>query len=175
MALLRLHILRHAKSSWSLPGTADIDRPLNDRGMADLPRIAAYMKNSGIQPDHIVCSPSTRTRMTLEGVKSGWEHEPNPCFDERLYTATANGYRRILGEMAFDGNSLMIIGHNPSCHELIFSLLDQNCDKNRPFLADIALKFPTGAMATIEFSCQSWADIGPGNSKITDLMFPRDL
>ena len=36
-------ILRHAKSSWSKPGLADIDRPLNKRGKRDAPRMGAFL------------------------------------------------------------------------------------------------------------------------------------
>ena len=38
--MLRLFLLRHAKSSWSDPSLHDFDRPLNKRGLSDAPKIA---------------------------------------------------------------------------------------------------------------------------------------
>ena len=49
-----LLILRHAKSSWSNPGLADIDRPLNKRGKRDAPRIGALLREEDLIPDHLL-------------------------------------------------------------------------------------------------------------------------
>ena len=38
-----LFLLRHAKSSWSEPGLADFDRPLNERGRRAAPLIARHL------------------------------------------------------------------------------------------------------------------------------------
>ena len=58
-------ILRHAKSSWSKPGLADIDRPLNKRGKRDAPRMGAVLHEQDLVPDLILSSPARRARKTL--------------------------------------------------------------------------------------------------------------
>ena len=47
-------ILRHGKSSWSNPGLADIDRPLNKRGKRDAPRMGSLLREQDIVPDLIL-------------------------------------------------------------------------------------------------------------------------
>ena len=68
-------ILRHAKSSWSNPSLADIDRPLNKRGKNDAPRMGTLIKEQDIVPDLILSSPALRARKTAEAVSeySGFE------------------------------------------------------------------------------------------------------
>ena len=41
--MLTLILLRHAKSSWSNPGLADVDRPLATRGLNDAPLMGKAM------------------------------------------------------------------------------------------------------------------------------------
>ena len=46
----RLIVMRHAKSSWSDPAATDHERPLNDRGRHDAPRVAARLANCNGSP-----------------------------------------------------------------------------------------------------------------------------
>src|SRR6188508_3256298 len=62
-------LFRHAKSSWSDPTLADIDRPLAPRGERAAKRIAGYVRRKRIRPNLVLCSPSVRTRRTLEAIK----------------------------------------------------------------------------------------------------------
>ncbi|MCB9354861.1 MAG: histidine phosphatase family protein [Lewinellaceae bacterium] len=59
-----LFLIRHAKSSWDNPGLRDINRPLNDRGMHDAPRMAQLLAGIGPPPDLIVSSPAKRAFTT---------------------------------------------------------------------------------------------------------------
>ena len=63
-----LVLIRHAKSSWSNPGEADFERPLNDRGERDAPRMGARLKELKIKPDLIVCSPAKRAKQTAKRI-----------------------------------------------------------------------------------------------------------
>jgi phosphohistidine phosphatase len=67
-----LHLLRHAKSSWDDPSLADRDRPLAPRGLRAGRAIAAYLREHGIAPGLVLCSPAARTRETLGLVATGF-------------------------------------------------------------------------------------------------------
>ena len=54
----RLIIMRHAKSNWSNASLDDLDRPLNERGRRDAPRIAQELRNRDWIPDRIRVSSS---------------------------------------------------------------------------------------------------------------------
>jgi phosphohistidine phosphatase len=146
-----LYLLRHAKSSWDEPGLADHDRPLAPRGRRAAKAMGRYLREQGIEPEVILCSSATRARQTLERLGlSGARIEPG------LYAADAATLRGFIPE----GDSAMLIGHNPGLHDLALSLA-----RSGPRLDELAAKFPTGALATIEL------DTG----ELIDFVRPRDL
>ena len=56
-----LTLLRHAKSSWAIPGQRDFDRPLNGRGRRAARALGAEMKRLRLHFDLILASPARRT------------------------------------------------------------------------------------------------------------------
>ena len=57
--------MRHAKSSWADSSLNDHDRPLNQRGRKDAPRIYQALSEMDWLPDTIFLSSSKRTCETL--------------------------------------------------------------------------------------------------------------
>ena len=80
-----LYLLRHAKSSWDEPGLSDRDRPLAPRGERASKSMAKYLRDEGIVPALVLCSPSKRTRETLERLASGDGIEVR--IEDELYAA----------------------------------------------------------------------------------------
>ncbi|MEL6556492.1 MAG: histidine phosphatase family protein, partial [Cyanobacteria bacterium J06621_11] len=62
----KLHFIRHAKSSWRNAYLADIDRPLNERGVRSCQVMAAQIVKAGCPLDNIFCSPAVRAQSTIE-------------------------------------------------------------------------------------------------------------
>ena len=65
----RIHLIRHAKSSWADGNQRDIDRPLNDRGVRACQFMAEHIRDAGCCFDHVFCSAATRAQMTIELLK----------------------------------------------------------------------------------------------------------
>ncbi|HEX4733350.1 MAG TPA: hypothetical protein VH247_02965 [Thermoleophilaceae bacterium] len=65
--------------------------------------------------------------------------------------------------------SLMLIGHNPGVAQLARSLAGSGRN-----LADLRGKYPTGALATLEFSGR-WGDLQPRRAELTDFVTPKQL
>ena len=63
-----LLLLRHGKSSWESAGLSDHDRPLNNRGKRDAPRMGNVLLEEGIVPEIIISSSAIRARSTAEKV-----------------------------------------------------------------------------------------------------------
>jgi phosphohistidine phosphatase len=170
--MLRLYILRHAKSSWATPGQKDFDRPLNDQGAADLPLMAAALQQKGYLARHIYCSPALRTRVTLHGVMAAYKEQP-PAIDYRddLYSGDLSSYVEAVRQHS-PGDAVMLIGHNPMC-EATASTLAGNGDAQA--MADLRRKYPTGALAVIDFDIASWTQMKPGNGYLSDFVTPRAL
>ena len=63
-----LILLRHAHAEAASTGQADLDRPLSPVGLAEAEAAGRWLKENNLLPDCVLCSPSRRTRETLEAV-----------------------------------------------------------------------------------------------------------
>jgi phosphohistidine phosphatase len=61
-----LFLIRHAKSSWDDTTLPDKDRPLNDRGRRDAPKMGERLAKRDVKPDLILSSPAVRALRTAE-------------------------------------------------------------------------------------------------------------
>jgi phosphohistidine phosphatase len=61
-----LFLIRHAKSSRDDPALPEKERPLNDRGMRDAPRMGERLVTQDVKPDLILSSPALRALATAE-------------------------------------------------------------------------------------------------------------
>lgn len=166
----RLFLLRHAKSSWDDPQMADRDRPLNARGMRDAPRMAAYMRAKGYVPDMALCSPSNRTRQTLDAITSVIGNFPI-SYPEALYLGEAGALRAALTGVDDKVKALLLVGHNPGMGTLVSQLTDfESLDE-----AHQVSRFPTAALAVFEAKTKHWADLKEGRLKLVDFMTPKLL
>jgi len=81
-------LLRHGKSSWSDPTLADLDRPLAPRGERAVRKMAKYIRRNKIRPGLVLCSPSLRTRQTLEAIESSLGSGSQIESESELYAAS---------------------------------------------------------------------------------------
>jgi phosphohistidine phosphatase len=63
-----LLILRHAKSDHGEASLSDHDRPLNERGKRDSPRIGERLLEAGLVPEVILSSTAKRAKKTADKV-----------------------------------------------------------------------------------------------------------
>jgi len=133
--------------------------------------IAEYVRESGISPQQVLCSPARRTRETLEGVAPGGE----TLIEPELYGASAAEIMERLRRVPDDVGSVMVVGHNPALQILVLRLADANGPHtNGADLADVQRKFPTGGLATLSFEC-SWGELGRGRAQLVAFMRPKAL
>src|SRR5260370_10099931 len=113
--MLRLMLLRHAKSSWSSPGMQDAARPLNGRGEAAARLMGGYMARHSLLPDRVLCSPARRSRETWAAIAAQWPAAMDVVFDQRLYPAPPQVVLSVVRAQDNAARSLLVIGHNPAC------------------------------------------------------------
>jgi len=172
--LRRLLLLRHAKAEPGGPEQDDHDRALVERGLADAAAMARYLKTKSYAVDRILCSTSTRTRQTAEPVLRAM---PAPVeYHEALYHAPPG---LIVAQMqdADDADlSLLLIGHNPGLEQVATLLAREAVKPKEQHRHDLLEeKFPTAALAVLEFDISSWKKLSPCSGRLLDFVRPRDL
>ncbi len=165
-----LFLLRHAKSDWADLDQQDFDRPLNARGRKAALAMGRELRRLGLAADRIIASPAARVRETLALLAEGYGARMPIDEDERLYLAGVETLLMI-ARSADDGReSLLLVGHNPGLHNLAVRLVREGAGR-----ADVAPKYPTGALAEIVFGVDRWADIASASGRLNRFLRPRDL
>ncbi len=165
----QLFLLRHAKSSWDDSELVDHDRPLAPRGRRAMKLIAEHMGRAGVTPELVLCSSARRTRETLERIAPALGEGISVQIERELYAASEQRLLERLRAVEDGVESLMLIGHSPGVERLALSLAGSGQK-----LADLRRKYPTGALATLEFSGR-WGDLRPGRAELTDFVTPKQL
>lgn len=164
-----LYLLRHAKSSWDDPALADFDRPLAPRGTEATAAIADHMRERGIAPELVLCSPAVRAKLTLEGLGDA-VGSARVEFDRDLYEATETDLLAAVHHVAPDVASVLLVGHNPSIQRLALLL----CEEGER-LDDLRAKYPTAALATLSIDAPEWHRVRMGGAELTDFVKPKEL
>ena len=165
----RLHILRHAKSSWADEAQADHDRPLAPRGIEAGARLRQHLaRREDVHPALVACSTAVRARQTLELVLPSLG-TPHVVFEEGLYLASASDLLARLRTLPEEAREAMLVGHNPGLHELALALTGP------AGRAELEGKLPTGALVALELPVSAWTDVVEGEATLASLVKPRDL
>jgi phosphohistidine phosphatase len=177
--MLRLMLLRHAKSSWP-SGIEDAERPLSDRGEAAARLMGGYMAHHALIPDRVLCSPARRTRDTWNVVSAQWQDAAvdtaavDIVFDARLYGAMRHGILSVIQDQDQDQDNavrtLLLIGHNPGLQEAAELLIAAGDVELRERLRE---KFPTAALAVIDFTLDGWRRIHERAGRLDHFVTPR--
>jgi phosphohistidine phosphatase len=165
----RLFLLRHAKSSWDDPQLTDHDRPLALRGRRASEVMADYLGRERIAPELVICSSAARTRETLQRVIGGRDDQIEARVERGLYMASADELLDRVRAVPGEVESVMLIGHNPGIQTLALSLAGGG-EK----IARVRKKFPTGALATLEFN-GAWDELRPGGAELVSFVRPKEL
>jgi len=161
-----LHLIRHFKSSWENELLSDYERPLNDRGQRDLPRMGEALSAKSISPDVIWYSPAKRTEITCFGLREylNWTNKI-PYAETRLYGADIDELTELIRGLAPVINEVLIIGHNPTLTEAVNMYSDGKLDN-----------LPTGGWVKIELDINDWSELDYNEQgKLVDHLFPKML
>ena len=167
----RLLLARHAKSSWNDPSLRDHDRPLNNRGRRDAPRIGAALRERDLVPDLVYSSTSARTRETWDGIESELDGSPQVEFLPELYLASPGSMLAVIQSAPPDVETLMVLSHNPGTQALAVGLV---ADGPGDAMRAMRLKFPTGAVALIDLPAPRWGDVRDDGT-LLEFLQPRLL
>lgn len=167
----RLFLVRHAKAEPSV-GRGDYARRLTDRGRADARRIAKALAARRMLPDVLIHSGASRAKETAEIFAAAWRDKVELQQDARLYDAslaTLLDRTRALGDAH---KRVALVGHNPGLGELATALAGSGAE---PEMRRLAAKYPTGAVAVLDFSVQRWEELERNSAMLAFYLTPAEL
>jgi phosphohistidine phosphatase len=173
--MLRLLLLRHAKAAQD-SGEGDYARALTSRGRDDAVKMGRVLDTSAYIPDLVLCSSARRTAETFELLAPELARTPRGEFLNGLYLASPKKIFETIRGGAESTKSLMVIGHNPGMEELAARLSRKPQSKVEAERGKVLReKFPTCALAVLDFDCETWSELEPASGALADFLRPRDL
>lgn len=157
----RLILMRHAKSSWSA-AASDHERPLNDRGRQDAPRVARELGRRGWEPDQVLSSDAARARETWERMTAVLGPR-TVSFSRALYSHAEDAFEEEVGLTADEIGTLLVIGHNPGWEALGHRLTGQD------------VRFTTANAALLEGAGPTWATALSRPWRLVDVLRPKEI
>jgi len=162
----KILIMRHAKSSWDEPGLRDFDRPLNNRGKRDAPRMGKFLLEKNLIPDQIFSSTAARAKATILSAAAEFDlNDGDIDWTEDLYHGGPESYLNAVRAASNSSSIVMTVGHNPMTEDFIDNLAGKIVSK----------KIATATIACFETDAQEWRDIQAENCRLLWIKSPKDL
>lgn len=172
----RLLLLRHAKTEPGGAGIDDHERALMARGREDAPKLGRYIRDKDYAPELIFSSTSRRTIQTVELVTDVLPGAAHVDYLGALYLAEPEVILSVIRLAPDKIKTVMVVGHNPGMEQLATALAREPVKRKEKDRFDlIEEKFPTAALAVLDFDVTRWRDIEPGEGALKDFVRPRDL
>lgn len=161
--MMNLFLCRHAKSSWSEPGLADKERPLNERGKNDAPLMGNILKNKQEFPDLIISSPAKRALKTAKIIAEKLDYKTkNIEVNKNLYMAGINEFIDVISHINKDHKNVMLFSHNYGITD--FANYISNSD-----IQNIS----TCGIVKISFVIKNWQEIQNTKGNLQYFIYPK--
>ncbi len=158
-----LYLLRHAKSSWDDPDLKDFERPLNARGLRDVPVMADRFNARNCRVDCIVSSPATRAKTTAGLFSEAIDYKGGAIVsNSELYFAGVGMFLKAAKLMDSACNASMLVGHNPAITEFANAMTGEAFEN-----------IPTCGLVQMELAIDDWADASLGSARLIEFDFPK--
>jgi phosphohistidine phosphatase len=161
-------VLRHAKAASQ--GHDDHSRPLTARGRRQAAEVGSYIAGDPVPavsvPELVLSSSARRAVQTAELVIAGFEPHVELVVEHALYGAGPDDVVEIVRALGGDAPSVMVVGHNPTVHELALLLVDGEDVDGR---ARLDRGFPTAALAVTAVPAPSWDRLSLGSATLLAL------
>jgi len=159
-----IYIVRHAKSSWGDFTLPDFERPLNDRGKSDAPRMAKKLVLRKVQIDCFISSPAKRALKTCKLFCKEFHFPEEKIVQvDLLYHAPRETFYQVIENIDDKCKGAAIFSHNPGITDFANSLSpDLRIDN-----------MPTCAVLGISADIDKWADFRKASKSILFFDYPK--
>ncbi len=164
-----LLILRHAKSDWATTDPNDHDRPLAKRGRLAARELAELIP-AAERPELILCSSARRAIETLAGISPLLDGTALVSIEHGLYLADEDALLARLHQLPLEVSSAMVIGHNPSLHDLAIRVIGEG---DPEVVESLAENLATGGLVTLS-QPGDWTDLDTGSARLVRYVVPEN-
>ena len=168
----RLFLVRHAKAEPSSVGREDYSRKLTERGRVDARRVAKALAPAAFFPDLLIHSGAARAKQTAEIFAAEWRSKIELQEEAWLYDASLRTLLDHTRALRHEHQRVGLVGHNPGLGELATALAGSGAE---PELRRLAAKYPTGAVAVVDFSIQRWEEVERNSGMLALYLTPAEL
>ncbi|MFM7430329.1 MAG: SixA phosphatase family protein [Flammeovirgaceae bacterium] len=162
-----LYLIRHAKSSWDNPDRDDFDRPLNERGEKDAPRVGRRLKEKKLTPDIVVSSPAIRALETCKIICEALDFDKTKIIEHQsLYHASEEEILKVVRSLkdrkGDKEENVLLFGHNPGLTDFANRLLNE-------YIVNI----PTSGIVAAQLNIDKWSQVEWSCGKLLFFDFPK--
>ena len=156
-------IIRHAKSSWDNIGESDFDRPLNDRGKEDAPKMANRLLERKVSIDAFISSSAKRARKTAAlFIKEFNGDKEDILLVPELYLAGPDAFYDAIAKAPSSAKTIALFGHNPGITEFANDLTDVRIDD-----------MPTCAIFAVKADIKDWSEFKDAEKQYWFFDYPK--
>lgn len=156
-------IIRHAKSSWDNIGESDFDRPLNERGKEDAPRMAKRLLEREVSIDAFISSSAKRARKTAAlFIKEFNGDKEDILLVPELYLAGPDAFFDAIAKAPATAKTIALFGHNPGITEFANDLTDVRIDD-----------MPTCAIFAVKADIKEWTEFREAEKQYWFFDYPK--
>ena len=159
----QLLIVRHAKSSWAIPGQDDFERPLNDRGHRDAPMMAERLLDKKIEVNAFISSPANRALTTATYLAKAYGlHKKDIHLFKELYHAAPASFYAVIGKTDSAIKTAAVFSHNPGITSFVNELTATKIDN-----------MPTCGIFAVRADIKNWAEFTTAEKTFWFFDYPK--
>jgi phosphohistidine phosphatase len=160
-----LLLIRHAKSDWDDSSLKDFDRPLNERGKNDAPKMAHRLLDKNISIDALIASPAKRAKKTARLFAEVFKkNEEEIIYKPELYLPGLDVFYTVVENTNNKFNTIAIFSHNPGITEFAYMLTP----KSIPMTG-----IPTCGIFAVRLLSANWKDIKTAEKEFLFFDYPK--
>ncbi len=135
-----------------------------------------FLREEAYIPDLVLCSDAKRTRETFDLLLPELGAKPQVQFLRELYLAEPEIILAVIRGVTDKSGAVMVVGHNPGLEQCALVLASVPLEKKlRKRYDTMDEKFPTCALAVIDFGSPKWSNIRAGMGDLHAFVRPKDF
>ena len=169
--MIYLNLMRHAKTDLNNYDGNDFERPICKKGILKTDAVKKYLEAKKISFDLYFCSPSVRTKQTLQCLlKNKSIKNKNIIEDYNLYDGNKENFLLKLSKIK-NCKNILVLTHEPQISYFVnFFLSESDCSKKLR-----GLNPATSSIISIKFDSEEWDSISNLNAELSQFIDPDKL